>query len=348
MANRFLKNCWYVAAWSHELGDGAMLGRKIIGEPVMLARRPDGSAFALADRCSHRRAPLSLGRIEEGCVIRCMYHGLRFDDSGKCLSVPGTDTLPPNTSVRSYPVIEQHSWLWVWMGDPQKADPALVPEAFGLDDPQWTMRADQLDYAAHYELVNDNLCDLSHVDFVHETTLGHVTGGGWAEAMPTIKPHERSVRFERWFVAKPASPTNPMLVDTWSAYTYHVPGIFVMENRSYKHGEAEACGFKEPTREPMTRRIEQQAVTPISESSTRYFYATGFDSRMPSKLLDPIFDVIMATFAEDKTIIEAQQRIWDATPPDMPMAFIPQDKAPAMMRQILKKLIAAENEPTSA
>lgn len=338
----FLKNCWYVAAWSHELPSDRPIGRQIVGETVMLARRPDGSAYALEDRCSHRRAPLSHGRIE-GCTVRCMYHGLRFDDQGNCLEVPGADKLPPNVSIRAYPVVEQHSWLWVWMGDPAQADAALIPDAFGLDDPRLVMRGDQIDYAANYQLINDNLCDLSHLDFVHETTLGAATGGGWSDDMPRIIPKDRGIRFERWFVGKPASPNNPKLVDTWNTYDYHAPGIFIMESRSYPHGQAAACAMATPTAEPMTYRVEQQAVTPISITRTRYLFASGFDARMPAKLLDPIFETVMAAFAEDRAIIEAQQRIWDVTDAEAPMAFLPQDKGPAMMRRILKRLIKAES-----
>ena len=338
----FVRNCWYVAAWEYELPDNRPIGRQIVGEPVVLYRSPDGAIVALEDRCAHRHAPLSMGRIE-GAGLRCMYHGLLFGRDGACLQVPGTDRTPPNASLRSYPVLVQDSWIWIWMGEPAKVDPLLVPKAFGLNDPRWTIRANQIDYEANYLLINDNLCDLSHVDFVHETTLGLATGGGWSDDQPRVVQRERGLRIERWLVARPASPRNPSLVDTWSTYDYVIPGIFIMENKSYPHGMAEQLGFEAPTARPMTYRIEQQAVTPISDRETRYFFATGFDAaNLPEKLIEGIFATVMAAFSEDRAIIEAQQKLWDVTPSGMRMAFLPQDKAPAMFRRTIDRLIKAE------
>src|SRR5450759_1471916 len=69
----FLRNSWYVAAWDHELIDGKKLARTILEQPIVLYRGASGQVVALDDRCCHRAAPLSMGRIE-GDDIRCMYH----------------------------------------------------------------------------------------------------------------------------------------------------------------------------------------------------------------------------------------------------------------------------------
>ena len=74
----FLNNCWYVAAWDHELIDGKLLARTILEKPVVIYRGESGRIVALDNRCAHRGAKLSNGRREGDCV-RCMYHGLKFD-----------------------------------------------------------------------------------------------------------------------------------------------------------------------------------------------------------------------------------------------------------------------------
>ncbi len=337
----FLKNCWYVAAWDHELSD-LPIARRIIGEAIVVYRLADGELVALQDRCPHRHAPLSRGKIE-GRNLRCGYHGLVFGPGGECLSVPGGTPVPRGCGVRTYPAVVRNSWVWVWMGEHDRADRSLIPTAFGLDDSRWLMRAGQLDYQADYQLVNDNLCDLSHVDFVHAATLAHATGGGWSDDQPKVEQQDRGLRISRWFTAKPASPTNAKLVDTWSSYTFKVPGIFVMENKSYPHGMAEACGGGEPATTPMTYRVEQQAVTPLSATETRYFFASGFDSKnLPARLIEPIFETIMAAFAEDHALIEAQQRVWDTTPVGTPKVYLLQDKAPVLFRRMMSKLIDDE------
>jgi vanillate O-demethylase monooxygenase subunit len=105
----FLCNCWYVAGWSHDIVAGSLVSRRILGEPIVLYRKADGSVAALEDRCCHRLAPLSRGRIE-GDDLRCMYHGLKFAPSGKCVEVPGQDLIPSTAVVGSYPVIEEDCW----------------------------------------------------------------------------------------------------------------------------------------------------------------------------------------------------------------------------------------------
>ncbi len=83
----YLKNTWYVAAWSEEVTEAALLGRKILDIPVVLYRDNAGEVVALTDRCPHRFAPLSMGKIVNGCV-ECPYHGLRFNGSGLVYITP--------------------------------------------------------------------------------------------------------------------------------------------------------------------------------------------------------------------------------------------------------------------
>lgn len=337
----FVRNCWYVAGWSHDVAPEKIFPARLLGEPIAIYRNDEGTLRVVADRCPHRFAPLSLGCVE-GDGIRCRYHGLKFNAEGQCDEIPGGGPLDAIQPLRHYPVAEQDSWIWVWMGDHEKADTALIPRAFGIDNPAFHMRADHFDYKANYMLLNDNLCDLSHVDFVHEKTLGLATGGGWSTLPVDIKPVERGLSFKRWFVGQPMSPTNPKLVDTWNSYFYYVPGIFVMESKSYPHGTAERVEMGEPNEEPITYRIEQQAVSPVSETDTRYFYATGFDARMPEKLLDGIFGMVMAAFAEDKEVIEAQQLVLHETPADQKMSYIPHDRGVTMFRRMMERMMREE------
>ena len=89
----FLCNCWYVAGWSHDIVAGSLVSRTILGEPIVLYRKADGGVAALEDRCCHRMAPLTRGRIE-GDDLRCMYHGLKFAPDGRCIEIPGQKLIP--------------------------------------------------------------------------------------------------------------------------------------------------------------------------------------------------------------------------------------------------------------
>src|SRR5256885_9616607 len=108
----FLKNCWYVAAWDYELIDGKMLARTLLGEHVLLYRGDSGEVIALNNRCPHRGALLSEGR-REGDSVRCMYHGIKYDHTGKCVQIPGQDMIPPKLRVRTYPIVESGHIIWI-------------------------------------------------------------------------------------------------------------------------------------------------------------------------------------------------------------------------------------------
>jgi phenylpropionate dioxygenase-like ring-hydroxylating dioxygenase large terminal subunit len=79
----FLRNCWYAAGWSKDFAVEQLYAVTILNEPIVIYRKEDGAPAALQDRCCHRLAPLSMGRLE-GENLRCMYHGLKFAPSGRC------------------------------------------------------------------------------------------------------------------------------------------------------------------------------------------------------------------------------------------------------------------------
>src|SRR5690349_291338 len=96
---QFLRNAWYVAASANEVGR-IPLPRLLLGEPIVFYRRGDGTSVALEDRCCHRRAPLSKGKIVDD-RLQCGYHGFTFDASGACVAIPGQDSVPTRIGVRS-------------------------------------------------------------------------------------------------------------------------------------------------------------------------------------------------------------------------------------------------------
>lgn len=343
----FIRNIWYVAAWSSELGPDRPIARTIAGENLALWRRADGSVVAMEDRCPHRLAPLSLGRIE-GDTLRCMYHGLSFGADGLCRHVPGSDVIPPHSTTLVYPTVEQSSWIWVWLGDPELADPAAIPKGWQIDDPAWVINHSAMDYAADYQLINDNLTDLSHLDYVHETTLGAATGTAWSKNQPRVTMLPDGVLIERWNEDIPVYRGSTDRCDRLNSYRYLLPGIFLMTTRLYPIGTAAACDHGQPSIPPFSERIDQQAATPVSEGRSRYLYATGVAaSEATPALLADMMTVVNAAFEEDRTIIEAQQRVWNVTPAERRKAFIPQDKAPALLRRMIARRIAGEARSTA-
>ena len=167
----FVRNVWYCAAWSEEVSE-QLLSRKILNEPTVIFRDEMGAPKALRDFCPHKLAPLSLGR-HLGDRVECPYHGLQFDGTGRCVHNPhGNGITPRAADVRSFPLVERDTILWIWMGDPALADPAKIPDCSYLNSPQRRSIKNVFPVAGNYRLSIENLMDLGHVFFVHRQSAG--------------------------------------------------------------------------------------------------------------------------------------------------------------------------------
>lgn len=342
----FIRNCWYVAAWSHEIAVHQLHPVTIINKPVLVYRKADGTLTAIADQCCHRHAPLSLGRLE-GDDIRCMYHGLKFNPAGKCIEIPGLDEVPERFFVPGYPVREAHGWVWVWMGDPALADPALIPPATGPDDPKWSMHSGFIDYDANYLLVNDNLTDFSHIAYVHENSFA-AGGRGAYVVPPRVQVIERGIRITRWNRNMPPRGYQQagLLYDQFMTYDFLVPGVLLMYSAMYPAGTADAAdnGHPAPDVEPQTANFTSQAILPMTPGSTRYFFCWGpraSEQAVNPQLREQMWALAQQAFGEDKRMIEAQQRnILLQT--GAPVQSITDDRGPTLMRKVIDRLLAAE------
>ena len=350
----FIKNCWYAAAWSHDLEPDVLFPMKVIGEPMILYRREDGGVTVMEDRCCHRFAPLSKGRIENGCNVRCMYHGMKFDQHGKCIEIPCQDTIPDTARVRVYPCVERAGWVWVWMGDPDAADPELIPPAIGLDDPDWVLKPGQLDYEANYELINDNLTDLTHLGYVHSASFGATEE--WARILPTVRRAPRGVCVTRWIPAgrglSQKADGEKGLADyvgmdwaQWNRSDYYAAGVLLLDTAMYRPEDMPEDGKSPPTVPPVNATFSNHVLTPIDERHTRYFFSFGpravdGDETMALGLVE----VAKMAFNEDRVMIEAQQKIIDLGTPNE--VIIKADVGPVQMRSVIRKMIKAEGGET--
>lgn len=166
----WLRNCWYMAGWSDEVSE-AGLSRRICDQPILVYRLMSGEAVGTEDRCPHRFAPLSLG-TRDGDNVVCGYHGLTFSPEGNCVRNPFSDRIPSTFKVRTYPAVERDGIIWLWLGTPETADVALIPEFGFIPDTanSRTVHGYTL-MNANYEYGTDNLLDLSHIEFVHKGTF---------------------------------------------------------------------------------------------------------------------------------------------------------------------------------
>ncbi|QCP49833.1 aromatic ring-hydroxylating dioxygenase subunit alpha [Trinickia violacea] len=339
----FVKNTWYVAAWSHEVGPDALFSRVVTGSPVVMYRKEDGTIVALEDRCCHRGAPLSVGRREGDCV-RCMYHGLKFDSAGACVEAPAQQRIPERAKIKRYPVVERHRWIWIWMGDPALANPDAIPDTHWLDDPAWRCLPGYIHYHVNYLLICDNLLDFSHLPFVHPTSLGG--SEDYAKVQPKVERIENGVRITRWVLNTDVPPFAaavkdwPGKVDRWNIYDFTLPGILLMDS-----GVAPAAnGAREGTRVDAAEFRGCQALTPETETSTHYFFAHPHNFALDRpEVTRSVHQSVVAAFDEDRDIITAQQRNLSLDP-DFEMMPFGIDSALSQFRWVVNQRLEEENQ----
>ena len=343
----FIRNCWYVAGWSSEVVEDGFLARTIIDVPLALWRKAGGEVVAFEDACCHRGAPLSKGRREGDCV-RCMYHGLKFDADGRCIEIPGQDHIPPSMKVRAYPIVERSKWIWIWMGDPAKADPSLIADTHWLDDPAWRSLEGYTHYDTHYLPIADNLLDLAHLPYVHASTLGG--SEDYAANLPQVEPIAHGVRVTRWTMntSPPAfiQKVRPFAgqVDRWNVYDFTVPGIFVMDSGMGEVG----TGVREGKRDGAAMFHGCQALTPETEHSTHYFFAHPHNFAIDDPAVTrSIHQSVVDAFEEDRNMIALQVRSLAARP-DFRMHGIRADEALTKFRFLVDRLLLAERAEPAA
>ena len=343
----FLHNCWYAASWTNEIPPGEKLARMFLERPVVIFRGESGRYIALDDRCCHRGAPLSLGRIEGDC-LRCMYHGLKYNSDGVCIEIPGQDLISNQHRVHSYPLEERGGLLWIWMGDPELADPDLIHHFPYLSDPNWAGldRPAYIHYEANWLLIVDNLADFSHLAFVHTNTLG----GSEDYAFNTEQEVERldnGFSFVRWHKksAPPpyhqrAYPEGPDKVDRCNSVTMYIPGIFFMETTFAPVG----WNPDENVMDGVVQYKNCQYMTPETRRTTHFFwdYLRSY-KQDDTAITQSLHDGLLAGFMEDKIFIEEQQKYLELNQPFQSRGLVA-DRAFAHFRNIWGKRLKEESQ----
>jgi vanillate O-demethylase monooxygenase subunit len=305
----FVRNTWYVAAWDHEVGR-ALLARTLLGVPVVLFRSEDGTPVAFEDRCCHRNAPLSVGRLK-GDEVECGYHGLRFDRTGACVAVPSQTLVPPGARVRSFPLVERHRWLWIWMGDARAADPSLIPNLFWHDDPGWKAIGDRFHVKGHYQRMIDITLDQTHSRYVHPDTFGSADK---VKARPKLTREGGALRCERLI---PDSDPPPLWAkvagitgnaDQWNIWRYLPPNIIMFDVGIAPVGS----GALQGDRSKGVTGHNTHGLTPETERTTHHFWIASRNFAIHDEALTEKLSAIRKVFLEDVAMVEAVQRTVDA------------------------------------
>lgn len=301
----FLRNAWYVACLSKEVGR-QLRAVRLLDEAIVLYRREDGQPVALEDACPHRKLPLSMGRLL-GDAIECGYHGLTFNDCGQCIAAPTQARIPAGAKVRHYPVRERYGLLWIWMGDPELAPHHPVIEIDNHDHPDWHLTTgDSLLCKCHYLWLVDNLLDPSHVAWVHRNSFAAT---GTEDTPLQITASEEGVICSRWMYGQQPPPFYaPLLkfpgsVDRLQHYEVRLPSIAINRSIFAPAGQGGPQVGDDPR---IYRMVSYNFLTPIDAHSTLYFWLQHRNTDPhDSALTERIAAGAKTAFEEDRQILEA-------------------------------------------
>jgi phenylpropionate dioxygenase-like ring-hydroxylating dioxygenase large terminal subunit len=229
------------------------------------------------------------------------------------------------------------------MGDEDHADPSLIPRHPWHEDPNWEYVKDRYSITANYQLITDNLMDLTHVGYVHTRTIGG-TPQAHSAAETTTRPTDQGVRVERWMLDSVPPPAyaaackfNTERVDRWMEIDFFPPATVRIHTGAVDTG----TGAREGRREGGIAFVGFNTQTPESETSTHYFWS-GANKRQPgaasgAERLRASLDV---PFAEDKLVVEAQQ-VSPTRRPE-PLVLIASDAGMMRARRLVKARLDGE------
>jgi len=334
----YLRNAWYQAGWSQDVAPADKLVRTLLDIPILLYRDDAGQLVALHDRCPHRFAPLSEGTFADG-VVTCGYHGLGFDGTGACVNNPH-GPVTQAMRVRSFPVVERHSAIWIWMGDAPRADPTLVPDLSFIDQTPASARIFMsMPTAANYRLLTDNIMDLSHADYLHPASLGGMMTSAKARSFES----NGGIVAEWMAVNCDAPPAFQAMVpppgkaDIWTQVIWSAPAVMVLGTAATPTGVMRNARDDAYTLHNMTP--ETATTSHYFVCSTRQFLIddAGFSGFLTQALTH-------AFQHEDKPMLEKQQQrmgtddLWSLDP-----ILLPIDAAAVRVRRRLDALIEEQS-----
>lgn len=283
---------WYVVCPSRDLGRKPK-AVTLLGTPLVLFRDAAGHAAALLDRCPHRNAPLSLGRVD-GDLLECGYHGWSFDRGGTCRRIPGllSDVDPRGRGAPSYPCRDQDGYVWVYATP--DVEPERAPFSFPLlGERGYATVRQTLDLRASVHAAAENALDVPHTAFLHR---GLFRGGR--------PPHDIEVVVRRWhdrveaeYIGEPRPPglAGRLLAPGGGVVThfdrFFLPSIAQVD---YRLGDD-------------SHLCVSAALTPITDFHTRMFAVVTLRLPIPPQALALVLKPIaLAIFRQDAEVLRQQ------------------------------------------
>jgi vanillate O-demethylase monooxygenase subunit len=340
----FARDQWYVAAYGSEVGRD-LLARTVLGEPLVLYRTEAGEPVALADRCVHRRYPLSQSRLDRDTIV-CGYHGFTYDADGTCVFVPGQQRIPRTARVAGYPVVEQDSFVWVWIGDKGRADPTRIPRAPWLADPRYTTIRGMEPLKARYSLLVDNLMDLSHETYLHGGYIGTpevadtpiTTEVDEGRGIVYVSRHMDDAECPPFYARSTGIEGR---ITRWQDIEYHPPCLYLLHSRIAPQGVYPPA--EGPDRDAFHAEIVY-AITPSTVDTTYDFWAVARDFAVDDEsITEYLYQSNHTVVMQDVVALNLLEEVLAGEPDGYQELSINIDTGALAARRLLDRLVGRED-----
>lgn len=344
-----VRNRWYVAAYGREISR-ELFSRTVCGESILFWRTEAGAVTAMSDRCVHRRFPLSQApsHLVADTVV-CGYHGFTYGADGVCVAVPGQTRVPRTARLRAYPAVEQDGFVWVFIGEPDKAGSTAIPRAPRLDQPGWTTVSGMEPLAARASLLVDNLLDLSHETYLHGGYIG--TPEVAETPISTEVDDEAGIVYVSRRMADAECP--PFYarstgitgrITRWQDIEFSPPCLYQLHSRIAPAGVLP----NDDGTDPDAFHVEVvYAITPETEHSTHDFWAVARDFALDDEeVSDFLRESNRTVVLQDVAALNVLERVIAGEPDGYQELSINIDTGGLAARRMIAKL-AAEGAETS-
>ena len=316
MFERF-PHCWTPVLPLTELTSNP-LAAEVAGEPIVLFQDGEQQWHALLDRCPHRGAALSLGKVNAQGQLRCQYHGWRFDGTGRCTGVPLNDLNDAALSkirVGTLPTRQIGGALWVYTAITDDPPEPLLPESLEGDPTLFVTY--QQEWQANWTRAQENFIGFAHPPYLHEQTIGAWLHD-YAERGGTARVEADETEFGMTMLSYVGSSNSGFRLD------WYRPNLSVLHFGGTPYNRLNVLCIpvsENHTRVMTVRRIRQAADGPSYSS-----HASGTDHR----ILD-----------EDRGIVESQSGDVLSNASEISVAT---DKPTLMFRRWYQALIEADTQ----
>ncbi len=339
-----IKRQWYVAGRLEEFGED-LQEIVIMNRSLVRYRTSSGEPVLMQNRCPHRSYPLSES-IREGDNIRCRYHGATFDSDGVFVRVPSQDICPKG-GLRKYPLVEIGPFVWVWMAN-ESPDYSLLPE-LPYTQGDWKLIIGRFDVPGNIMFMAENLCDLSHLPYLHEKTLGYPPE--FAKEQLEIRQVGNGLEYERKISGQYYHKTvffSQETSDLIDPCTYSMSNIGYFKSTALNYSYVRlmidpADVAKYPGLQEEYGFIISHYLTPETDKTTHYYWLLARNYDMDKTSVDQQLESgITAAFMEDIETTQLLQDMMEKDHEPYREVIFGGDKVAVMMRRIVKQLADQE------